>query len=76
MKFNKRGEIVNSHCECPAGKGPHGSCKHVAAVSFILSLLKEEGKAADVTYLYREAANVSSPSQEAYRYAYYQMNTI
>ncbi|XP_074643803.1 uncharacterized protein LOC141915295 isoform X2 [Tubulanus polymorphus] len=26
------GEFRNSHCECPAGKGPNGTCKHVAAV--------------------------------------------
>ncbi|XP_062598965.1 uncharacterized protein LOC134260414 [Saccostrea cucullata] len=30
------GEPVNSHCECPAGKGPHGTCKHIAAVLLML----------------------------------------
>jgi len=43
LKFNQRGEIENSHCECPAGKGPHGSCKHVAAVCLMLQLFKENG---------------------------------
>ena len=23
------GEAQNSHCDCPAGAGPHGTCKHV-----------------------------------------------
>jgi uncharacterized Zn finger protein len=27
---------MNSHCECPAGKGPHGTCKHIAAVLLML----------------------------------------
>ncbi|CAG2203849.1 unnamed protein product [Mytilus edulis] len=30
------GEPLNSHCECPAGKGPHGTCKHIAAVMMML----------------------------------------
>ncbi|XP_055997743.1 uncharacterized protein LOC125646321 [Ostrea edulis] len=25
------GDPLNSHCECPAGKEPHDTCKHVAA---------------------------------------------
>ena len=25
------GEVQNSHCECPAGMGPHGTCKHIIA---------------------------------------------
>lgn len=38
MKLDKvTGDILNSHCECPAGRGPHSSCKHVAAVSLMLS---------------------------------------
>ena len=33
MKIEKKtGEPKNSHCECPAGKGPHATCKHIAAV--------------------------------------------
>ncbi|XP_062603717.1 uncharacterized protein LOC134265512 [Saccostrea cucullata] len=39
IKLDKKsGDPVNTHCECPAGKGPHGSCKHIAAV---LLMIKE-----------------------------------
>lgn len=31
------GDILNSHYECPAGRGPHSTCKLVAAVAFMLS---------------------------------------
>ena len=44
LKFSVRGEVLNSHCECPAGKGPHGSCKHVAAVCLMLRDFKENGE--------------------------------
>ncbi|XP_062590250.1 uncharacterized protein LOC134251845 [Saccostrea cucullata] len=30
------GDILSSHCECPAGKGPNGTCKHLAAVMVML----------------------------------------
>jgi hypothetical protein len=30
------GEIVYASCPCPAGKGPLGSCKHVAAICYAL----------------------------------------
>ena len=30
------GEIVFSSCVCPAGKGLHGSCKHIAALCYAL----------------------------------------
>ena len=30
------GDILSSHCECPAGKGPNGACKHLAAVMVML----------------------------------------
>ncbi|XP_046557350.1 uncharacterized protein LOC124266602, partial [Haliotis rubra] len=36
LKVEKTGEPVNSHCECPAGKGPHSTCKHIAAVLLML----------------------------------------
>ena len=29
-------DVNFAECTCPAGKGPHGSCKHVAAVLFAL----------------------------------------
>lgn len=31
------GTIINTHCECPAGRGPHGTCKHIAAVLLVIS---------------------------------------
>lgn len=30
------GEFLNTECECTAGKGPNGTCKHVAAVMLLL----------------------------------------
>ena len=29
-------EIISARCGCPAGKGPHASCKHVAALCYAL----------------------------------------
>ncbi|CAC5364071.1 unnamed protein product [Mytilus coruscus] len=38
LKLEKSsGDPLNSHCECPAGRGPHGSCKDVAAVLIMIS---------------------------------------
>lgn len=37
----KTGEIKNSDCECPAGKGPNGTCKHIAAVALLLVKFRE-----------------------------------
>ena len=28
------GEIVQSSCKCPGGKGPKGTCKHIAALCY------------------------------------------
>ena len=30
-------DIIFAKCGCPAGKAPHGSCKHIAALSFALA---------------------------------------
>ena len=30
-------DIAHAQCECPAGIGPHGSCKHIAALSYTLA---------------------------------------
>ena len=30
------GDIVSASCGCPAGMGPHGSCKHIAAMCYTL----------------------------------------
>jgi hypothetical protein len=30
------GNVRNSHCECPVGKGPHCTCKHIVSVLLVL----------------------------------------
>ena len=37
------GDPLNTHCECAAGRGPHGTCKHVAVVCIMLSNFTESG---------------------------------
>lgn len=37
-------EILNSHCECPSGRGPTGTCKHVAAVLRVLQTFTSTGQ--------------------------------
>ena len=38
------GEVLNTNCDCPAGKGPHGTCKHVIAILLIVEKLKTSGE--------------------------------
>ena len=38
------GDPIASHCECPAGKGPHGTCKHLAAVMVLLEEFTAKGE--------------------------------
>ena len=42
----RTGDAINSDCECPAGKGPHGTCKHLAAVMLMLQHFTETGNVA------------------------------
>ena len=44
LVIQQSGEIRNSHCECPGGMGPHGTCKHVVAVLLVVSDFKTTGK--------------------------------
>jgi hypothetical protein len=37
------GEPINSDCECPAGKGPNATCKHIASILLMLVHFKETG---------------------------------
>ena len=37
------GEPLQSHCECPAGKGPTATCKHIVAILLVLVKFAEEG---------------------------------
>jgi hypothetical protein len=30
------GSVGNSHCECPAGRGPHSTCNHIVCVLLVL----------------------------------------
>jgi len=34
--LNQEAEICQSNCDCPAGKGPKASCKHIAALTYAL----------------------------------------
>ena len=42
--LQETGEVRNSHCECPSGMGPHGTCKHVVAILMVIINFKETGK--------------------------------
>jgi len=44
LVVNKKGEILNSHCDCPAGFGPHGTCKHITATLLVLSCFVTKGE--------------------------------
>ena len=37
------GDPIQSHCECPSGKGPHGTCKHIAAILLMIQDFTETG---------------------------------
>ena len=41
-------EIFNCHCECPAGTGPTGTCKHVVAVLLAIVNFSEDSNALQV----------------------------
>lgn len=41
IKIDKFGVVLASQCECGAGEGPEGHCKHVALVLFALTRTKE-----------------------------------
>lgn len=36
--------VLNSACECPAGSGPHSTCKHVVALLLSISEFTETGE--------------------------------
>lgn len=37
-------DIISCACGCPAGKGPHGSCKHIGALCYALEEFSRIGK--------------------------------
>lgn len=44
LVVSKTGEVLNSHCECPSGIGPHGSCKHLTATLIVLATFVKDGE--------------------------------
>jgi len=42
--IEETGEVQNSHCECPGGVGPHGTCKHIVAVLLVCLSFKITGQ--------------------------------
>lgn len=42
--LNGNGEPVYSHCDCTAGAGPHGTCKHVVGLLMSMSQFKATGE--------------------------------
>ncbi|CAC5379387.1 unnamed protein product [Mytilus coruscus] len=44
IELDKSGSPVNSKCECPAGKGPNSTCKHVAAVLLMADIFSNTGE--------------------------------
>ncbi len=43
VRISKNGTIMNSDCECPAGKGPSSTCKHIACIALLLVEFKTNG---------------------------------
>ena len=43
LVVSTEGDLVNADCECPAGKGPSASCKHVACVALMLKSFVSDG---------------------------------
>ena len=36
LVLGRQSDILHAQCGCPAGKGPNGSCKHIAAMCYAL----------------------------------------
>lgn len=41
LRVDSNGSVKNSFCECPAGAGDEGTCKHVAAALLTIVLMKD-----------------------------------
>ena len=39
LTLDKDCNITSAKCGCPAGLGPHGSCKHIAATCYAIENL-------------------------------------
>lgn len=44
MVQGRNAEVQNSECECPAGKGPNATCKHIGAVLLMLQKFVDTGR--------------------------------
>lgn len=44
ITFRKTGCVEEAQCECGAGQGPHGHCKHVRAVLYACCVFNKTGK--------------------------------
>jgi len=65
IKFviSKNGEIENSHCECPAGIGPHGTCKHLTAALLVLVRFVKTGELRVVKSCTETLQNFQTPKK-------------
>ena len=43
VRISSNGDVLNASCECPSGKGPVGSCKHIALVCIMLASYVKHG---------------------------------
>ncbi len=43
LKVSADGQLINSECECPAGKGPTATCKHIACIALLLVEFRIDG---------------------------------
>ena len=43
LVIDDSGEVLQAHCECPAGRGPTGTCKHIVTVLLALVQFAKEG---------------------------------
>ena len=54
-------DIIFAECGCPAGKGPRGSCKHIAALSYAILV-----EFAHFPNLYRSVAAMEPTSRSSH----------
>lgn len=44
LSCEENGELLKSKCECPGGAGPNATCKHLAALAFLLAECASTGE--------------------------------
>lgn len=40
-------DVIAAECDCPAGKGPHASCKHIGGLSYALEEYARFGRSTE-----------------------------